>query len=101
MDSDLMGGQGSRRGRPAASNVFREREDLNVLYDVPFIIEAEMGRTMRTVRDVLKIGQGTVIELDRENGEPVDLMVNGRVIARGEVVEIDGNYAVRITELGP
>lgn len=89
-----------RRSRPAQPNVFRERDDLTVLYDVPFIVEAEMGRTLRTVRDVLKISQGTVIELERENGEPVDLMINGRLIARGEVVEIDGNYAVRITEIG-
>ncbi len=70
-----------------------------MLYDVPFIVEAEMGRGMRTVRDILKIAAGSVIELDKEQGEPVDLLVNGTLIARGEVVEIDGNYAVRITEL--
>lgn len=67
--------------------------------DVPFVVEAEMGRTHRTVREILKIAQGSVIELDKDSGEPVDLMVNGQVIARGEVVEIDGNYGVRITEI--
>ncbi len=75
------------------------REDLSILYDVPFIIEAEMGRTVRSVRDVLKIGEGVVIELDKDGNDPVDLVVNGTLIARGEVVEIEGNYGVRITEL--
>ncbi|GMU54248.1 MAG: hypothetical protein AMXMBFR33_33940 [Candidatus Xenobia bacterium] len=88
-----------RRRSSGPPSVFREREDLNMLYDVPFIVEAEMGRGMRTVRDILKIAAGSVIELDKEQGEPVDLLVNGTLIARGEVVEIDGNYAVRITEL--
>lgn len=72
---------------------------MAILLDVPFVVEAEMGRTHKTVRDVLKIAQGSVIELDKEGGEPVDLLVNGRLIARGEVVEIDGNYGVRITEI--
>jgi len=76
------------------------REDLSILLDVPFIVEAEMGRTHRTVRDILKIAQGSLIDLDKEAGEPVDLLVNGQLVARGEVVEIDGNYGVRITEVG-
>lgn len=75
------------------------QDDLTILMDVPFVVEAEMGRTHRTVREILKIAQGSVIDLDKDSGEPVDLMVNGQVIARGEVVEIDGNYGVRITEL--
>lgn len=77
----------------------RSREDLAILYDVPFIIEAEMGRATRSVRDVLKIGEGSVVELDKDSSATVDLMVNGTLIARGEVVEIEGNYGVRITEL--
>lgn len=75
------------------------REDVTILWDVPMVVEAEMGRTHKTVRDILKITEGSVIEFDKEAGEPVDLMVNGKVIARGEVVEIDGNYGVRIREL--
>lgn len=75
------------------------QEDLTILMDVPFVVEAEMGRTHRTVREILKIAQGSVIELDKDSGEPVDLVVNGQIIARGEVVEIDGNYGVRITEI--
>lgn len=77
----------------------RSREDLSILYDVPFIVEAEMGKATRSVRDVLKLGEGSVVELDKDASAPVDLLVNGTLIARGEVVEIEGNYGVRITEL--
>lgn len=86
-----------RMGAPAS--LAENAEDLNILYDVPFVIEAEMGETARTVRDVLKLTQGCLLELDKEEGDPIDLKINGHLIARGEVVELDGCYAVRITEL--
>ena len=70
-----------------------------MLYDVPMVIEAEMGRSNKSVRDVLRIGEGSVIDFDKEANEPVDLTINGHLIARGEIVEIEGNYGVRITEL--
>lgn len=73
--------------------------DLSILSDVPMVIEAEMGRSSKTLRDVLRIGEGSVIDFDKEQNEPVDLLVNGKLIARGEIVEIEGNYGVRITEL--
>ena len=73
--------------------------DLNILQDVPLLIEAEMGRSNKSVREVLKLGEGSVVDFDREAGDQVDLKVNGRTIARGEVVEIEGNYGVRITKL--
>lgn len=75
------------------------KDDLSIMMDVPMVVEAEMGRSNKTVNDVLKIGEGSVIDFEREAGEPVDLMVNGTLIARGEVVEIEGNYGVRITEI--
>lgn len=75
------------------------REDLSIMLDVPMVIEAEMGRSNKTVNDVLKVGEGSVIEFEKEAGEPVELLVNGTLIARGEVVEIEGNYGVRITEI--
>ena len=77
----------------------RDREDVAILLDVPMIVEAEMGRSNRTVNDILRVGEGSVLDFDKDAGEPVDLLVNGKVIARGEVVEIEGNYGVRITEL--
>ena len=77
----------------------RSRDDLAIMLDVPMVIEAEMGQSNKTVNEVLKIGEGSVVEFEREAGEPVDLLVNGTLIARGEVVEIEGNYGVRITEI--
>jgi flagellar motor switch protein FliN/FliY len=91
-------GSSPRRPAPRAP-VYQEPEDPTILYDVPLVVEAEMGRTTKSVREILKIAQGSVIELDKDQGEPVDLYVNGKLIARGEIVEIDGNYGVRITEL--
>jgi flagellar motor switch protein FliN/FliY len=73
--------------------------DLNILQDVPMLVEAEMGRSNKSVREVLRLGEGSVVDFDREAGDQVDLKVNGRTIARGEVVEIEGNYGVRITKL--
>lgn len=73
--------------------------DLSILQDVPMVLEAEMGRASKSLRDVLRIGEGSVIDFDKEANEPVDLTINGKLIARGEIVEIEGNYGVRITEL--
>lgn len=73
--------------------------DLSILQDVPLVVEAEMGRSNKSVREVLKFGEGSVVDFDKEEGEQVDIKVNGKLIAQGEVVEIDGNYGVRITRL--
>lgn len=92
-------GRGNPRRGSRAPAYQEPQEDPAILYDVPFLVEAEMGRTHRTVREILKIAQGSLLELDKEEGEPVDLLVNGQLLARGEVVEIEGNYGVRITEI--
>ena len=60
---------------------------------------SEMGGTIRPMLEILKLTPGSLLELDKEEGAPIDLKVNGHLIARGEVVELDGCYAVRITEL--
>ena len=76
-----------------------ERADLRLLYDVEMTLTAEIGRTRLPVRQVLDLVPGSVLELDRAAGAPADLMVNGRLIARGEVVVIDEDYGIRITEI--
>lgn len=75
------------------------RGTLDLLLDVPLQLTVELGQTQRTVRDLLEMAPGTVVELDRLAGEPVDLLVNGRLIARGEVVVIDENFGIRITDI--
>ncbi|MFI2753217.1 flagellar motor switch protein FliN [Cellulomonas sp. P22] len=76
-----------------------QRAGLHVLYDVEMTLTAEIGRTRLPVRQVLELTPGAVLELDRAAGSPADVMVNGRLIARGEVVVIDEDYGIRITEI--
>ncbi|MDR3069001.1 MAG: flagellar motor switch protein FliN [Cellulomonas sp.] len=72
---------------------------ITVLYDVEMTLTAELGRTRLPLRQVLDLAPGAVLELDRTAGSPADVMVNGRLIARGEVVVVDEDYGLRITEI--
>ncbi len=74
-------------------------ESVDFVLDVPMTVEAVLGMTDLTVREVLEVGPGSVIELDRAYGEPVDLFLNGRLMARGDVVIIGDNFGVKITEI--
>ncbi|MBI4178478.1 flagellar motor switch protein FliN [bacterium] len=73
--------------------------NLSLLLDVPMNVTVELGRTKMTVQDVLNLGSGSIVELDKLAGEPVDFMVNGKLIAKGEVVVIDENFGLRITDI--
>ncbi len=74
-------------------------ESVEFVWDVPMSIEAILGTTELTVKEVLEVGPGSVIELERAYGEPVDLFLNGRLVARGDVVIIGDNFGVKITEI--
>ena len=80
----------------AAAGAFR---DLRRLSDVPVDLTVEMGRTRLTVGETLELRQGSIVTLNRMAGEPVDLLVNGTPIARGEVVVIDEQFGLRITDV--
>ncbi len=71
---------------------------LDMLMDVPLKISVELGRTRLAVKEVLALQHGSVVELDRLAGEPVDVLVNDRLVARGEVVVIEDRFGIRITE---
>jgi len=76
--------------------------NLELLLDVQMALTVELGRTKKYVKEILSLGEGSIIELDKLAGEPVDLLVNGKLIARGEVVVIDENFGVRVTDIvGP
>jgi flagellar motor switch protein FliN/FliY len=75
------------------------RGGLDMLHDVEMEVSAELGRTRMSVRELLSLIPGAIVELDRAAGSPADLLVNGRLIARGEVVVIDENFGIRITEI--
>ena len=73
--------------------------ELERLYDVPVELAVEIGRTEMTIRETLALGPGSIVTLNRLAGEPVDLLVNGKPIARGEVVVIDEEFGLRVTEV--
>ena len=83
----------------AASGDARTDADLARLHAVPVELAVEIGRTRMTIGDTLGLGPGSIITLNRMAGEPVDLLVNGRPIARGEVVVIDEEFGLRVTEV--
>ncbi|WP_099158106.1 flagellar motor switch phosphatase FliY [Virgibacillus ndiopensis] len=76
-----------------------EQRNLDMLLDIPLKVTVELGRTKRTIRDILDLSAGSVIELDKLAGEPVDIFVNEKLIAQGEVVVIDENFGVRVTDI--
>ena len=73
--------------------------NLDVILDVPVDISMEIGRTKISIRNLLKLNQGSVIELDRLAGEPMDVLVNGTLIAHGEVVVVNDKFGIRLTDV--
>lgn len=76
-----------------------EPENISLIRDVPLKVTVELGRTVKRIQDVLDFGPGTIIELDKLVGEPLDILVNGQYVAKGEVVVIDENYGIRVTDI--
>ncbi|MCB1882445.1 MAG: flagellar motor switch protein FliN [Geminicoccaceae bacterium] len=74
-------------------------ERLSAVYDIPVQLAAVLGRTTMPVNQLLKLGRGAVVELDRKVGEPVDIYVNNRLVARGEVIVVDDHLGVTMTEI--
>ncbi len=75
------------------------QENINLIMDVPLEVTVELGRTTKSIADILDFSPGTIIELDRIAGEPIDVLVNGKFVARGEVVVIEESFGVRVTEI--
>ncbi|MBY6036083.1 flagellar motor switch phosphatase FliY [Fictibacillus nanhaiensis] len=76
-----------------------ESKNLDMLLDIPLQVTVELGRTKKTIKDILEMTAGSIVELDKLAGEPVDIFVNHKMIAKGEVVVIDENFGVRVTEI--
>ncbi len=96
-DDSAAGGVARRPS--AAATALGLRGGLDMLHDVEMEVSAELGRTRMAVRELLSLSPGAIVELDRAAGSPADLLVNGRLIARGEVVVVDENFGIRITEI--
>lgn len=100
VDSGKPAAAGSQVFKPldqgSSSNVMR---DLEMIMDIPVKLTVELGRTRITIKQLLELAQGSVIELDGLAGEPMDILINGYLIAQGEVVVVDDKYGIRITEI--
>ena len=75
------------------------QENIGLIMDVPLEVTVELGRTTKSISDILNFAPGTIIELNRIAGEPIDVLVNGKFVARGEVVVIEENFGIRVTEI--
>ncbi len=74
-------------------------QELDFILDLPLEVSVEIGRTKMQIKDLLKLSQGSIIELERVAGEPVDIYVNGKLMAKGEVVVVNERFGVRVTEI--
>ena len=77
----------------------KSEQSIDLLLDIPLNITVELGRTRLRIQELLDLGQGSVVELDRIAGEPADIMVNGRRVAHGEIVVLNDRYAVRVVAI--
>ena len=80
-------------------NPITQQENIGLIMDVPLDVTVELGRTSKSIQDILEFAPGTIIELNKIAGEPIDVLVNGKYVARGEVVVIEESFGVRITEI--
>ncbi len=94
-DSDASG-QGVSQGEPAQEV---EARPLDFILDIPLEISVELGRTRVLIDDLLQLGPGSVVELDKLAGEPVEILANNKLVARGEVVVMNEKFAIRLTDI--
>jgi flagellar motor switch protein FliN/FliY len=73
--------------------------NLDVILDVPVTLSLEVGQTRISIRNLLQLNQGSIVELDREAGEPLDVFVNGTLVAHGEVVVVNDKFGIRLTDV--
>lgn len=75
------------------------QENIDLIKDVPLEVTVELGKTKKSIKEILEIAPGTIIELDKITGEPIDILVNGKLVAKGEVVVIEESFGVRVTDI--
>ena len=82
-----------------AGGMLQEGGNLDMILDIPVTVSMEIGRTNMNIRNLLQLNQGSVVELDRLAGEPMDVLVNGTLIAHGEVVVVNEKFGIRLTDV--
>jgi len=94
MQPALLNGEAAPEAEPK-----RSAQDLEAVFDVPVTVSAVLGKSAMEVSELLKLGKGTIVELDRKVGEAIDIYVNDRLVARGEVVLVEDRLGVTMTEI--
>ena len=80
-------------------NPIQQKENIDLIMDVPLEVTVELGRTSKSIKEILEFTPGTIIELNKIAGEPIDVLVNGKYVAKGEVVVLEENFGIRITDI--
>jgi flagellar motor switch protein FliN/FliY len=83
----------------ASYNPITQQENIDLIMDVPLEVTVELGRTSKSIKEILEFAPGTIIELDKIAGEPIDVLVNGKLVAKGEVVVIEESFGIRVTDI--
>ena len=104
MWAEALSEQKSTSGKSAADAMFQQfgggaLQDIDLIMDIPVKLTVELGRTRMTIKELLRLTQGSVVALDGLAGEPLDILINGYLIAQGEVVVVADKYGVRITDI--
>ncbi len=81
------------------SALIQQKENIGLIMDVQLEVTVELGRTRRSIKEILELAPGSIIELNKLSGEPIDILVNGKIVAKGEVVVIEENFSIRVTEI--
>ena len=96
---ELLKEDASSHGAGGSSLKGKKKRNLDFLYDIPLNISVEVGRSKIKLKDLLKMGEGYVLELDKLAGEPLDLYVNSKLIAKGEAVMVGDKFGIRLTDV--
>ncbi len=94
-----MAEQAESEAEQEAGDNEEEKKKLDTILDIPVTISMEVGRSQISIRNLLQLNQGSVVELDRVAGEPLDVLVNGTLIAHGEVVVVNDKFGIRLTDV--
>jgi flagellar motor switch protein FliN/FliY len=97
--SPLTGAGPSKAGTPKGEAGSKDGPSLDLILDIPLEISVELGRAKMIINDLLQLGQGSVIELNKLAGEPLEILINQKLIARGEVVVVNEKFGIRLTDI--
>ena len=99
VEADQGGPLSGEPARPFGGNGNAQVQDINMVLDIPVQLSVELGRTKVPIKYILQLAQGSVVELDALAGEPMDVLVNGYLIAQGEVVVVNDKFGIRLTDV--